>query len=39
MPGYKSAKDRLTLLFGNSASDNMKLKLLLVNHSKKPFKI
>ena len=30
MPGYKAAKDRLTLLFGCSASGDMKLKPFLV---------
>ena len=34
MPGYKAAKDRLNLLFGDSASNNLKLKRLLVYHSK-----
>ena len=33
MPGYTIAKDRLILLFGGSASGDMKLKLLLVYHS------
>ena len=33
MPGYKAAKDRLTLFFGGSASCNMKLKPFLVYHS------
>ena len=32
MPGYKAAKDRLTL-FGGNASGDMKLKPLLVYHS------
>ena len=36
MPGYNSAKDRLTLLFGGNASDDMKLKPLLVYHSENP---
>ena len=30
MPGYKAAKDRLTLLFGGNASGNMKLKPLII---------
>ena len=34
MLGYKAAKDRLNLLFGDSASNNLKLKRLLVYHSK-----
>ena len=36
MPGYKAAKDRLILLFGGSASGNMKLKTLLVYYSETP---
>ena len=36
MPGYKAAKDRLTLLFGGNASGDMKLKPLLVHHSENP---
>ena len=36
MPGYKAAKDRLTVLFGGSASGDMKLKLLKVYHSENP---
>ena len=36
MPGYKAAKDRLTLLFGGNASGDMKLKPLLVYHSENP---
>ena len=36
MPGYKAAKDRLTLLFGGIASSEMKLKPLLVCHSENP---
>ncbi|XP_057575413.1 tigger transposable element-derived protein 1-like isoform X2 [Hippopotamus amphibius kiboko] len=35
-PGYKAAKDRLTLLFGGNASGDMKLKPLLVYHSENP---
>ena len=36
MPGYKAAKDRLTLLFGGNASGGMKLKSLLVYYSETP---
>ena len=36
MPGYKTAKDRLTLLFGGNTSGDMKLKPLLVYHSENP---
>ena len=36
MPPCKAAKARLTLLFGGSASGDMKLKPLLVYHSEKP---
>ena len=36
MPGYKAAKDRLTLLFGGNASGDMKQKPLLVYHSESP---
>ena len=36
MPGYKAAKDRLTLLFGDNASGDMKLKPLLVYLSENP---
>ena len=36
MPGYKAAKDRLTLLFGGNASRDIKLKPLLVYHSENP---
>ena len=36
MPGYKVAKDRLTLLFSGNASSDMKLKPLLVYHSENP---
>ena len=36
VPGYKAAKDMLTLLFGGNASGDMKLKPLLVYHSENP---
>ena len=36
MPGYKTAKDRLTLLFDGNVSSDMKLKFLLVFHSEDP---
>lgn len=36
MPGFKAAKDRLTLLFGGNASGDMKLKPLLVYLSENP---
>ena len=36
MPGYKAANSRLTLLFGGSASGDMKLKPFLVYHSENP---
>ena len=36
MPGYNIAKDRLTVLFGDNASSDMKLKPLLVYYSEKP---
>ena len=36
MPNYKAAKDRLTLLFGGSASGIVKLKPLSVYHSESP---
>ena len=36
MPGYKTAKDRLTLLFDGNVSTDMKLKPLLVFHSEDP---
>ena len=36
IPGYKAAKDRLTLWFDGNASGDMKLKPLLVYHSENP---
>ena len=33
---YEAAKDRLNLLFGGSASGNVKLKPVLVYHSENP---
>ena len=36
MPGYKVAKDRQSLLFGEYTSCEMKLKPLLVHHSENP---
>ena len=34
--GYEAAKDKLNLLFGGSASGNVKLKPVLVYHSENP---
>ena len=36
MPGYKTSKDRLTLLFDGNVSSDMRLKPLLVFHSEDP---
>ena len=36
MPGYKAAKNRLTLLFGGNASGNMKFNPLLIYHPENP---
>ncbi|XP_064410189.1 tigger transposable element-derived protein 1-like [Latimeria chalumnae] len=35
-PGFKAAKDSLTLLFGSNTASDMKMKPLLVYHSKNP---
>lgn len=36
MPGYKAAKDKLTLFFGGNISGDMKLKPLLAYHAENP---
>jgi hypothetical protein len=35
-PGFKVAKDRLTILLGSSFEGNYKVKCLLLNHSENP---
>jgi len=35
-PGFKTSKDRLTVLLGGNASGTVKLKLLLLSHSETP---